>query len=233
MRIAICDDMDMFLETLHNILVEFFKNKVGEIVVDEFSSGEDFLETYTAGKYDIIILDIEMKKLNGLETAHEIRKIDKTVVLAFHTSYDCIYASDYKVGQYTLIKKEQPIQQYHRQLEKMFAIHKMNNTVFHADFGDVQVKNIRYFKKCFRKIIMYTCTGKHEVSGNLNDIVLPRFIRTHKNYYVNFLFVDRVSDGNIVMTNGEEILISYKYYNNVNECFMSFLFNEMEDYIET
>lgn len=42
--------------------------------ISEFGSGEEFIKDFKKNMYDIIILDIEMKELNGLETAERIRR---------------------------------------------------------------------------------------------------------------------------------------------------------------
>lgn len=223
MRIAICDDMDIYLKELNEILTKFFQDKDEAIEIDEFSTGEDLVSVFAIGKYDIIILDIEMKELNGLQTAHEIRKLDKTVVIAFNTSYDRLSTSKYDIGSYTLMNKGQSLEKYNNQLKKMFDTYKLNNTTFHADCGDTPIKNIIYFKKSWGKVKMHTITGSHEISGTLDEIVLPGFAKTSKKHCVNMMFVDKIFDGILVLDSGENLPVKHDYYNMVKQVYMDSL----------
>ncbi len=128
MKIAICDDMEMFLSGLHIILDDFFEKKKMDIEVDEFISGEDLLFGFSSGKYDIIILDIEMKTLNGIETAKAIRKLDDTVIIAYHTSHSDVY-SEYDIGSYLLMKKGQVLMQYYDQLDELLNASKKRSRI--------------------------------------------------------------------------------------------------------
>ena len=74
LNIAICDDETKFLEKLHRDLIEM-QDSDNEFVINEFDSGEELVKNYHANDYDIIFLDIEMKELNGMDTASFIRKL--------------------------------------------------------------------------------------------------------------------------------------------------------------
>lgn len=84
MNIAIVDDERVFLKELHDKIDTL---GMSDYKVYEFESGEAFLSTFEKGKFDIIILDVEMPGINGLKTAEKIRESDKTVILSFLTNY--------------------------------------------------------------------------------------------------------------------------------------------------
>ncbi len=62
-------------------------------------NGEALVYTYINGNcFDIILLDIEMKEMNGLETVKKIRKLDKDVIIIFITSQiEYVFQGRYKV----------------------------------------------------------------------------------------------------------------------------------------
>lgn len=69
-RIAVCDDEKIFVDQVSEIVKAFFKEHKLECQVDEFYSGEEFVELKEeVGKYDIVFLDMQMDKMNGIETA--------------------------------------------------------------------------------------------------------------------------------------------------------------------
>lgn len=75
MRVAVVDDDERDRKQLLNFIKRFQTENQVEIRADSFSGSLDFLESFRAS-YDIIFLDIEMPGMDGLETAHEIRRTD-------------------------------------------------------------------------------------------------------------------------------------------------------------
>lgn len=212
-RIAVCDDMDIFLDMIRNRINTYDPN----IQIDEYSSGEELLTHFKRDKYDAVILDIEMKKINGLQTAHEIHRLDKGVVIAFHTSYNYLNTSDYDIGPYEFMRKKQSDSEYQEQLDKIFTECAVRNTVFNSEAGDIPIKSIIYFKRTWRKLIMYTDTGSYILSTALESVKLPKFIRIHKRYYVNSMFIDTQRPDCVVMQDGTKLPFSQKYRKMVSD----------------
>lgn len=82
LHIAVCEDSDEEQKKLLTIL------KQSEIPTQTaaFANGEDFLKTYRQGKYDLLLMDIYMGGMNGVEVVTEIRKTDETLIVAFITT---------------------------------------------------------------------------------------------------------------------------------------------------
>ena len=76
MRIAICDDEKSYIEKIKKD-IKSFQTHENEFEFSEFERGEEFIAEFSNDKYDLLILDIEMKDLNGLQTAEFIRQLDK------------------------------------------------------------------------------------------------------------------------------------------------------------
>ena len=70
-RIAICDDEKHMSEHIRSMVSDFFRKKNREISLRMFSSGEELLN-YN-GQIDILFLDIQMKDMDGMETARRLR----------------------------------------------------------------------------------------------------------------------------------------------------------------
>lgn len=71
LRIAITDDLNSEREKLSSAIIAPF-SKVGLNVgnIDEYTSGEELLRQFSAGRYDLIFLDIYMGGMSGVETAN-------------------------------------------------------------------------------------------------------------------------------------------------------------------
>lgn len=57
-------------------------------LVDQAASGREALEILKKKKYHLIILDVKMPGMSGLETLHELRKIDRNVPVVLMTAYE-------------------------------------------------------------------------------------------------------------------------------------------------
>jgi DNA-binding LytR/AlgR family response regulator len=161
MNIAIVDDEPVFLKRLHNRLRDM---KIPDYEVHEFTSDRDLLSFYVKGMYEIIILDVEMPELNGLETAERIRQIDKSVIISFLTNYAEFAVHGYDVGAFRYILKNQLDYVYTKQLnsiivecEQRFRNFTFNNKNLSFKF---KLTDILYFEGHRRKVSLFTINGE-------------------------------------------------------------------------
>ena len=102
--IGICDDELHYRlnikETLDKILTSYPIN----YKLYEFSSGEDVLNNYPKD-LDILIMDIQMKSINGMDVARKIREFDENLEIIFMTSFTEFMQEGYEVKAYRYILK--------------------------------------------------------------------------------------------------------------------------------
>ncbi|MFI3236447.1 MAG: response regulator [Lachnospiraceae bacterium] len=77
--IGICEDDDADYNALILLITKFMPTAH----ITRYTSGEDFLASYKTNLYDLIILDIYMGDLTGIEVATKLRAFDKSVLIAF------------------------------------------------------------------------------------------------------------------------------------------------------
>ena len=70
-HVAICDDEKYMSDMIRRSVSDFFRKKNMEITISQFSSGESLLKYEK--KIDILFLDIQMKDMDGMDTAKELR----------------------------------------------------------------------------------------------------------------------------------------------------------------
>lgn len=87
MRVALVDDELTQLDRLQS-MISAYLSEIGDLSysIATFRSGEEFLETWSAGQFDLIVLDIYMDQLLGVQVARQIRKTDQDVRLVFCTT---------------------------------------------------------------------------------------------------------------------------------------------------
>lgn len=230
MRIAIVDNEQDFLSNLKNMINESYPEP-DKLNIDEYGSGEEFLGDFQKNVYDVIILDIEMKKLNGLETAEKIRLVDNCVIIVFLTSHQEFALQGYEVNAFRYMLKDQPEPMYHRQLSSIFNEYHQTHLTFPVQAQNVTynilISEIIYFEVFKRTIVLHTTSKIYEFYGKLNEIEkderLINFIKPHKSYYVNLAYIDNIEHNAVVMKNQDRVPLSRNLKQFVTDKFLSFL----------
>ena len=120
-NIAICDDNTKPISILENYLFEISNIK---IECDAYQSGESLVNAYKNNieRYDVVFLDMEMKELNGIETANLIREFDEHIIIVFVTSHSEYMKESFQCQPFRFIEK--PLD--YDELKKFFSILKIN-----------------------------------------------------------------------------------------------------------
>ena len=108
-HIAIVEDEAAFAVQLQEFLEKYQEENDIRFKVSVFSDGEEILKDYQP-LYDIIMLDIEMPKINGMQAAEQIREQDTDVTLMFITNMAAYAIRGYEVGALDFVMK--PINYY-------------------------------------------------------------------------------------------------------------------------
>lgn len=88
MKIAICDDDLVLNRKLHQFIFETYHDI--DLRIDEYRSGEEFLQKISTSKltYDLLLLDIEMDRVNGITVAKKLKQLSPKTFVVFITSHD-------------------------------------------------------------------------------------------------------------------------------------------------
>ncbi len=226
-RISLCDDENHITGTLSDNI----KGIRPDIEVYSYDCGENLLDS----KYlynDIVLLDIEMTGINGIETALKLRKGGYEGMIIFLTSHKEMVFDSFQVKPYNYFVKPIDIDKVNRILKN--AINEVidrKTTHFEAVSNNhtfrIQIDDIYYFECNGRKIDIHTKNGIITILGKMNQIEASlqnkKFFRCHKGYLVNFEHVCEFSNNEIILTNNQKVLISRLKINSFKEAFKAFM----------
>lgn len=126
MRVAIIEDDEATRCQLVNYLQRYTRQYETEFQIQQFSDGIQLAENYRP-IYDILLMDIEMAQLNGMETARRIRKFDEEVLIVFITNTAQYAIKGYEVGALDYILKPIPYFSFsHNSKSRVAAAEKEN-----------------------------------------------------------------------------------------------------------
>lgn len=97
LTIAICDDNENQIKELRRLLDEWSADKPFALVIDEYISAESFLFKYPDDPCNLLLLDIEINGINGMELAKKLRDQGDMLPIVFITGYSDYMSDGYEV----------------------------------------------------------------------------------------------------------------------------------------
>lgn len=215
-RIAVVDDDEIFLDQMDAYIAQYAAERNRTIETERFLEGSRLLEAQHS--FDIIFLDIEMKEIDGIETARHIRETDKDVVLVFITNMAQYAISGYEVDALDYILK--PINYYTFSIRMDRAVshlkkHRSREILLNLANGikRVQTDDIYYIEVQNRTLCYHTKEDKFTVHGTMSAVEKElkdyHFIRCNHWYLVNLQHVMQV-EGNLAVVGEERLEISQR-----------------------
>lgn len=226
-RIGICDDEKESLEDTKKCLLRY---KNAEIQIFGFHCGEELLKSEE--KFDIIILDIDMEGLNGIETAKKIRDKDINVKIIYLTNYKDYTIDAFEVHAFSYLIKPINEENFHRQLDEAltYMIPKQEPILeFMTLDGMIRLpsSDIYYFEYINRKIYMYTFQGEFILSKKISQLAEEmkqyHFEMPHKSFSVNLYYVKSIKGYEIQMMDGSMVPLSQKKSAEFRKCLNKYL----------
>ena len=227
-KIAICDDSNTDLESIAG-MVRRWAEVAGHIVqVSEFPSAESFLFQYADDKnYDILLLDVEMRDISGIELAKRVRAERGRVEIVFITSHFEFIAEGYEVDALHYLVKPVSEEKLSEVLDRAAARLAMEppSVVINCDGGTVKLleEDILYVESFAHYIEIHTRTDVFRLKESITvfeDKLSAVFYRAHRSYLVNLKAVQRISRASVTLTGGAEIPLSRGKYDGINRAFI-------------
>ena len=116
-RIGVAEDDLTFRQTISEYIERYKKEKNVDIQATFFQDGSELAFKYES-IYDVLLLDIEMPKMNGMDAAREIRKSDPRVLIIFITNMAQYAINGYEVGALDFVLKPIKYFSFSMKLEK-------------------------------------------------------------------------------------------------------------------
>ena len=166
-RIAIVEDEAAVREQLAGYVQRYTRQYGTPFEVTEFADGMEILEDYRP-QFDIIFLDVEMKHLDGMETARRIRERDGGVLIVFITNMAQYAIRGYAVGALDYVLKPVPYFAFSQQLQKVHFYTEKENFVVPGTLKNYEEKLVgRAFARCNSGYLVNLA----QVSGVQQDMV--------------------------------------------------------------
>lgn len=226
-KIYICDDEPK----INSDISQMVSNLVADSVISEFLSGRDLLAEMNKNTCDILLLDIDMPEISGLDIAVQLTALAEKPLLVFVTSHDELVYDSFQFHPFGFIRKSYIDKELPRILADCVAeLHSRDkHFCFHTASADVKLPldEILYFEADGNYLKVFAKCGEYRFRDTLsaveNTLSGSGFIRIHKGFLVNQAAVRTLAYDEAELIGGAKIPIGRSYSESAKKQLMRYM----------
>ena len=214
-HIALVEDEEEYRKVFLGYLRRYEQESGRQFRISVFPDGEDIISSYKAD-YDLILMDIAMRFMDGMTAAEKIRELDQEVVIIFITNMPQFVMKGYAVDALDYVLKPVNYFAFSRRIDR--AISRMSRrreqylTVpVRGGIRKLSVSNILYVEVQDHDLLFHTRNESILTRGSLAEVEAKLgnagFFRCNKYCLVNLAFADSLQGIDLVVA-GEHIQVS-------------------------
>lgn len=215
-NIAVCDDNPVFLKEIISTIDKVYPDKHSIFAFSNAQALISHIEDYSEDCTDIIVTDIEMPGINGVNMAKSLRPLYPRLQFIFITNYTEYIQDVFTVDPiYYILKPVDPKKLVEALYKAVAAIDAGNRNAVNITSKKkvlrIRHDEIKYAESYKRTILVHELRRNTEVLMKLDDfqkMLPPHFIRTHKSYLVNMNMIRSISNNRIELFTGEIIPVA-------------------------
>ena len=234
LKIAMCEDVDIQYKILDKYLKGWaLKNNI-TIHPIRYKSSEEFLFNLNENiDIDILILDIQMEQMNGIELAKKIREKDEEVAIIFVTGVLEHMSKGYSVGAINYLLKPlkedelfDSLDRAYRKIKQLKEKKESLKVVTDKQTIKIRYSDIKYFVVYSHyvhiELLNKKITYKKKISDLEEELPKTHFLRCHRSYIVNLHFIKSIEKESLTLDDNTIIPISRGKREKVLEVFMNY-----------
>ncbi len=231
LKIAICDD-DASQRRYLSEVVEAWTGRSRHLTeVKQYAQAKDFFFDYSEAKdFDILLLDIEMPGMNGIELAKKVRLENAAVQIIFITGYYEYFSDGFDVSALHYLLKPVDMDRLCSVLSRAAENLAYRQRSVLVNDGEssrkIALSDIVYVESENVYIVLHTLHEKYRTRmalGRFTEQLDETFFKVHRSYVVNLKYIQKITRTQITMTNGDLIPVSRGLYGDIHAALIKYL----------
>lgn len=227
-KIAICDDFEQDAKYIASAVNKWAEKERILLDVEVFPSADSFLFHYADHKdFDIMLLDIEMPSMSGIELAKKIRLENDAVQIIFITGFIDYIAEGYDVAALHYLMKPLSEDKLSEVLNRaVLKIRKNEKSLFLSISGEmvrIPIYQIKYLEVQQNYVTVHAkkdYTVKKTL-GEFESELDERFYRIGRSFIVNLSCIDKITKNSVHLSDGSVIPLPRGQYESLNKAFIA------------
>ncbi len=215
LRIAVCDDDMLFAAELEEMVRREAAETGMGVDTEAYSDGDTLVADIEKGyRYDLIFLDIEMERVDGINAARQIRRMDRSALLIYVSNYEQYLKELFEVEPFRFLSKpvdEAKFRKYfHEACVRIGETEAYYRFSFNKQIRKVAVRDIVYFESRNRVVHIFMSDGSAErFYGRLNTVEKElseghhEFLRIHQSFLVNYNYIGKMNFSEVIVLMGD------------------------------
>ncbi|MBE5936799.1 MAG: response regulator transcription factor [Lachnospiraceae bacterium] len=232
-KIAICDDENVICTQVESMLLELSKEMEFECEIGIYNDGEALCNELSRTVYELIFLDIELPKKNGVDVGKYIRELIKneTIQIAYISAKEGYAMELFDSRPINFLVKPLCKDKIKKVMNKYMVLAKIEKETFTYKKGyeyyKTYLSDIMYFECKNKKVTMVTKDGSNQFYDSMDNVYSKvkgkRFWFIHKSIIVNYSYIKKIAYEEITMINDVVLPISQSRRKAIREMHMEVL----------
>ena len=231
MNIAIVDDNEMYAKKLTEGICAWAERNGALIQTQSFKDSVVFLaQAEIKFDYDVLVFDVSMPQIDGIELARKIRELHPFVPIIFVSDYMQFSPLGYEVNAVRYLNKAaddftEKLDECLKYVTGLVSGFVTQAYTMHSKNSITQLpyKDILYFEARNHKIHIFTLSKEHSEWRSMSELIpeLPDFfVQSSRSYMVNVHHIVTILPNELVLTNNSRIPLSRTFKNLVSDRFI-------------
>ena len=232
LKIALCDDDRTALPVIAGAAESAFRNQSIRTELQSFQSGKALLDALVTNRFDIILLDIDMPGLDGIEVGRRIREMGGTTQIIFVSECENRVFESFEVQPLGFVRKSNFLNDIAAVVRLYIKTCVQEQSSEYMEFEtrsgllNLKIRQIRYIEGSRNYQLLHLegedrPTEVKMTMDKLEEALEPRgFIRIHKGYLVNCQFIQRIQNTMLSLRDGTELPIGRSKMGEVKSKFL-------------
>lgn len=220
LRIGICDDEPLFLDVIRQNLDQVLSEHKIFSIVSSFTSPQNLLFEMQDGKqFDLLLLDIEMPDISGMELAKQIHALQTDALILFVTAHYKYAIDSYSLNIFRYIPKDQLAQRLPHAILDAAAILDIQNTDTYVisrqnRFERIPLKEILYIEKDGKNAVFHTSSRQEplkmrkSLSDVFSELSPEEFQYIERGFIVNLQHIACITNSDCILTDGARLPVA-------------------------
>ena len=229
LKINICDDDKASVDKLVSLIEKYCKDKKLEHSLECYTQGSDLLAG-NISECDLLFLDVDMGSENGIAIAHEIRKVNRELILVYVSGYVQYAPAGYNVKAFAYILKNDLDGLFEPTMNDVMKQLNFRGMTYSMKTGSTEisipVKNILYIESFDKTIDIHTnlpqeiFTQRQTMTDTAKQLADKGFVQIHKSYLVNMQHISKLKNYAVTLTDGTNLPAAQKRWQEIMKIYL-------------